>query len=68
MNFLKRFALTYLAKTVKKSLPYATDEELHLQWERAQLNIRDATDSEAEIIHIGISYSIGEEMRKRNLV
>jgi hypothetical protein len=68
MNFFKRAALSYLAKTIEKSLPHATDEELHLQWDRAQLNIRDATDPEAEIRHIGISHTIGAEIKKRGLV
>ena len=68
MNFLKRAALSYLAKTVEKSLPHLTDEELHLQCERSRLNIRDATDPEAEAIHIAISSSIEGEMKKRGLV
>ena len=68
MNFLKRAALSYVAKTVEKSMPHATDEELHLQWERAQLNIRDATDPEAEAQHIAISSTIEAEMKKRDLV
>ena len=68
MNYLKRAALSYVAKTVEKSMPHATDEELHLQWERAQLNIRDATDPEAKTQHIAISSSIEEEMKKRGLM
>ena len=68
MNFLKRAALSYLAKTVEKSLPHATDEELHLQWERVQLNIRDATDPEAVVKHIAMSSSIVAEIKKRGLV
>jgi hypothetical protein len=67
-EFLKRKALLYLAKTVEKSLPHLTDEELWLQRDRAELNICDATDPEAEVIHIGISHSIGAEIRKRGLV
>ena len=68
MNYLKRAALLYVAKTVEKSMPHATDEELNLQWERAQLNIRDATDPEAKTQHIAISSSIEEEMKKRGLM
>ena len=49
-------------------MPHATDEELHLQWKRAQWNIRDATDPEAEAKHIEISSSIEAEMIKRGLV
>jgi len=66
MNFLKRAALSYLAKTVEKSLPHLTDEELHLQLKRAQLNVLDATDPEAEAMHIGILNSLGEEVEKRD--
>lgn len=68
MNFLTRWFLRHTAKTVEKSLPHLTDDDLHLQWDRAQLNMLDATDPEAEIIHLGMSRSIGEEMRKRGLV
>ena len=68
MNFIKRAGLKYLSRTIEKSLPHATDEELHLQWERVQLNIRDATDPEAEIIYIGISGMISSEMVRRGLV